>query len=86
MNHDIEWPPRSPDLTPCDYFLWGHLKSKVYINVPENLNDLRAKIMHEVNVLKDNPQMIKKVMKSMRSRAQLLCVIRNGGHVEGVGF
>ena len=53
--------------------------------MPENLNDLRAKIMHEVNVLKDNPQMIKKVMKSMRSRAQL-CVIRNGGHVEGVGF
>ena len=19
----IEWPPRSPDLTPCDFFLWG---------------------------------------------------------------
>ena len=20
LNHDIEWPPRSPDLTPCDFF------------------------------------------------------------------
>ena len=20
LGHDIEWPPRSPDLTPCDYF------------------------------------------------------------------
>ena len=29
LNHTIEWPPRSPDLTPCDFFLWGHLKSKV---------------------------------------------------------
>nr|CAI5840635.1 unnamed protein product [Callosobruchus analis] len=19
----IQWPPRSPDLTPCDFFLWG---------------------------------------------------------------
>jgi len=26
-NGDIPWPPLSPDLTPCDYFLWG---------VPEN--------------------------------------------------
>jgi len=22
-NGDIPWLPRSPDLTPCDYFLWG---------------------------------------------------------------
>lgn len=27
---DIPWPPRSPDLTPVDFFLWGYLKSKVY--------------------------------------------------------
>ncbi|XP_073994372.1 phosphatidylinositol 3-kinase regulatory subunit alpha isoform X3 [Rhodnius prolixus] len=25
----IQWPPRSPDLTPMDYFLWGYLKNKV---------------------------------------------------------
>jgi hypothetical protein len=24
------WHPRSPDLTTCDFFLWGHLKSTVY--------------------------------------------------------
>ncbi|GFU87571.1 uncharacterized protein TNCV_2934931 [Trichonephila clavipes] len=24
------WPPRSPDLSPCDYWLWGYLKSQVY--------------------------------------------------------
>lgn len=24
-----EWPPRSPDLTPLEFFLWGHLKSVV---------------------------------------------------------
>ena len=22
-NHFLPWPPRSPDLTPCDFFLWG---------------------------------------------------------------
>ncbi|EFN64531.1 hypothetical protein EAG_07520, partial [Camponotus floridanus] len=25
-----EWPPRSPDLTPMDFFMWGFLKNKVY--------------------------------------------------------
>lgn len=26
----INWPPRSPDLTPVDFFMWDFLKSKVY--------------------------------------------------------
>lgn len=28
---DLQWPPSSPDLNPCDSFLWGYLKSKVSI-------------------------------------------------------
>jgi hypothetical protein len=24
------WPPRSPDLTPLDYFIWGYIKNIVY--------------------------------------------------------
>jgi hypothetical protein len=24
------WPPRSPDMTPCDVYLWGRLKYKAY--------------------------------------------------------
>jgi hypothetical protein len=27
----IPWPPGSPDLTPCDFFLWGYVKDKVYV-------------------------------------------------------
>ncbi|GFW29254.1 uncharacterized protein TNCV_741961 [Trichonephila clavipes] len=26
----VNWPPRSCDLTPLDYFLWGYVKSLVY--------------------------------------------------------
>jgi len=29
---DYEWPPRSPDLTPCDFYLWGIVKDMVYAN------------------------------------------------------
>ncbi|GBM69245.1 hypothetical protein AVEN_134692-1 [Araneus ventricosus] len=35
-----EWPPRSPDLTPMDFFLWGYLKQQVYDNPPPILQDL----------------------------------------------
>jgi hypothetical protein len=31
------WPPRSPDLNPCDFYLWGKLKSVVCAS-----NDLEA--------------------------------------------
>lgn len=43
----IEWPPRSPDLTPLDYFLWGYLKSKVYLTRPSDLGELRDRIIEE---------------------------------------
>ena len=26
----VAWAPRSPDLTPLDYYLWGHMKTLVY--------------------------------------------------------
>ena len=25
----LAWPPRSPDATPCDFFLWGYVKDQV---------------------------------------------------------
>ena len=31
------WPPRSPDLTPADFFLSGLLKGKVYKNTPRTI-------------------------------------------------
>jgi len=40
----ICWPPRSPDLTSPDYFLWGYLQSIVYKEMPANVNDLKQKI------------------------------------------
>ena len=36
------WPPRSPDLTPPDYFLWGYLKGRVYLNKPRTIGALKA--------------------------------------------
>ena len=51
LNHSVEWPPRSPDLTPLDFFLWGYLKSKVYVTPPATLANLRKRISHEMGEL-----------------------------------
>jgi len=37
----IEWPARSPDLTPPDFFLWGVVKDIVYANKPRTVEDLK---------------------------------------------
>ena len=33
-NGFVDWPPRSCDLTPLDFFLWGYVESKVFANQP----------------------------------------------------
>jgi hypothetical protein len=35
----VDWPARSPDLNPLDFWLWGHLKTLVY-SAP--INELRG--------------------------------------------
>jgi hypothetical protein len=36
--------PRSPDLTPPDFYLWGAEKSAVYRDRPRTLNELKTAI------------------------------------------
>ena len=40
----VLWPPRSPDLTPLDFFLWGHLKELVYRDLVTTESDLVARL------------------------------------------
>ena len=82
LNHTIKRPQRSPDLTPSDFFLRGHLKSKVYFSPPENTDDLKERIVNEVNLLKGKQDLVKRVIAGMRRKLQV-CVERNGAHVEG---
>ena len=42
------WPPPSPDLNPCDFYLWGHPKSMVYNPLAKTLEDLKANIEREI--------------------------------------
>jgi hypothetical protein len=43
------WPARSPDLNPCDFYLWGNLKNKVYSNNPRTLVELKQSIRETIS-------------------------------------
>ncbi|KAJ4437430.1 hypothetical protein ANN_17574 [Periplaneta americana] len=40
----IWWPPRSPDITPLDFFLWSYVKDRVFASPVQDLQDLRTRI------------------------------------------
>ena len=75
----IEWPPRSPDITPLDFFLWGYLKSKVYVNRPNNLDDLKQRIRQEIRLIP--PQVIENVQRETILRLEK-CIEVNGQNIE----
>lgn len=82
-NGAIPWPPRSPDLTPCDFFLWGFLKSKVYEERPRTIEELKERIRLEI--LRIPQHMLHEVMDNFRNRLQE-CINREGRHLTGVIF
>ena len=47
----IAWPARSPHLSACDLFLWSYLKFKVFQSRPRDLNELRQRIIEEIQAI-----------------------------------
>ncbi|GFY08780.1 putative transposable element [Trichonephila clavipes] len=62
----VNWPPRSCDLTPLDYFLWGYVKSLVYADKPQTLDHLEDNIRRVIADIR--PQMLEKVIENWTSR------------------
>lgn len=79
----VQWPPRSPDLTPLDFFLWGRVKSLVYDdgNGPATVNELRSKIVAAFEAVKNAADVLQSLKHNLRKRA-LLCRRQRGRHFE----
>ena len=66
FEHHLLWPPRSPDLTPCDFFLWGYVKDKAYKPpLPQNVRELQDRIRAAVQTIDGN--MLKRVWQERLS-------------------
>ena len=76
LRGDVQWPARSPDLSPCNFLLWGYLREKVYRDQTKTKDDLKIAIDREI---KNIPQeMTRNVIKSFRNR--LSQCVANGDH------
>ena len=65
-NSDVNWAPRSCDLTPLDYLLWRAVKDKFYANHLETIEALKHEI--EVAIHGSEAQTIKNVLKNWVNR------------------
>lgn len=76
----VKWPARSPDMSPLDFFLWGHLKQVVYAEKPNNLNDLKNRITHACRQI--TPDVIRSSCTRELLRRYELCQIEYGRQFE----
>jgi hypothetical protein len=73
-------PPRSPDLTPCDFFFWSFVKDTVFVPpFPANVQDLRNRITAAVALV--DRVLLTRVWNEMDYRTDV-CRVSKGGHTE----
>ncbi|GFT38085.1 transposable element Tc3 transposase [Trichonephila clavipes] len=69
----VNWPPRSCDLTPLDYFLWGYVKSLVYVVKPQTFDHLEDNIRRVIADMR--PQMLEKVIENWTTSEPAVAVL-----------
>lgn len=73
------WPPRSPDLTPLDYYLFGALKNSIYVNRLHTVDEVKNAITNKLANITENE--LHNVFNNMKRRVNL-CIQNEGRHFE----
>ena len=77
----ILWPPRSPDLTPLDFYYWGHLKNMIYQTPVESEVELIGRLVDAAARITETPGVFERVRHSLSRRLQA-CIEANGQNFE----
>lgn len=83
LRGDQVYPPRSCDLTPCDFFLWGYTKSKVYENKPRDVTELKREIQRVLGEI--DADVCDRVIMNFMNRV-IACRASRGGHMPDIVF
>jgi hypothetical protein len=75
----IPCPPRTPDITPLDFFFWGYVKDQVFRSKIGSVVELRARINNAVASV--TPQMLEKTWRKIQYRLDILRAT-NGTQIE----
>jgi len=65
------------------FFLWGYLKSKVYVRKPRTVDDLQVSIREEIATVPQ--EMLVNVMQNFEERLRA-CVRQEGRHFSDIIF
>lgn len=76
------WPPRSPDLTCLDFYLWGRLKDLVFQTRPTTREDMVNRIRNAIDSI--SMAEIEATVFSTRQRLRL-CIENDGKQFEHLG-
>lgn len=77
---DVQWPPRSPDLSVLDFFFWGFLKNEVYQEESNNVEELKSKIKECCKNI--NYSVIQKATSTELMKRLSFCLAENGKQFE----
>ena len=78
-NGPIDWPARSPDITPPDFYLWGYVKNEVYeISPPETREELEDRVRNVFATVNRNT--LQRVTRKVLEKCEK-CVENGGRHV-----
>ena len=73
-------PPRSPDATPCDFFLWVYVKDQVYVPpFPVSIPELKVRIRTAIETI--TADMLQTVWNELDYHVDV-CRITKGAHIE----
>jgi hypothetical protein len=76
----MKWPPRSPDLTPCDFFLWVYVKEQVLVPVlPLDIDEFKLRITAVIENIDRN--VLKRVRDELHYRLDI-CRATNVAQIE----
>ena len=74
----INWPPRSPDLTPLDFCLWGLMKSEVYRNKMDTRDELIVNTLDVIGCIKERQDALSRTTRHVFTRVAK-CIDVDGG-------
>jgi hypothetical protein len=74
------WPPRSPDATPCDFFVWSYVKDQLYVPpLPASIPELKVRIRTATETI--TADLLEKVWNELVYRVDV-CRITKVAHIE----
>ncbi|QQP52196.1 Uncharacterized protein FKW44_004259 [Caligus rogercresseyi] len=73
------WPPSSPDLNPCDYYLWGVLERDTNKRAHNTVDSLKADIIQAVANL--SREQVAHAVGRFRHRVEAV-IVKGGSWIE----